>query len=108
MEMRHSSNFNPPGELPDIALELIGSRRDGLLQSELRKLLGIESSKCSKIVSKLVQSGLIRRKSISARGYRTYLLRLKAARPKNEPLSLHIDAYLTEIYLLYLMRGSMN
>ncbi len=106
--MRHSSNFNPPGELPDIALELIRSRRDGLLQSELRKLLGIESSKCSKIVSRLMQSGLIKRESISTRGYRTYLLRLAAVRPRNGSLSYHIDAYLIEFYILYLMRGSMN
>jgi uncharacterized membrane protein len=49
--------------MPDKALELIGSRADGLLQSELRKLLGIESSKCSRIASKLMQSGLIEEKA---------------------------------------------
>ena len=51
--MADSSVLKP--QLPDRALELIGSKREGLLQSELRKLLGIESSKCSKIVSKLMQ-----------------------------------------------------
>src|SRR5512136_1545867 len=106
--MGRSSNLTAPAQMPDKALELIGSRAEGLLQSELRKLLGIESSKCSRIVSKLMQSGLIKRESTSAEGYRTYLLKLAAARPKNEPISQHIDAYLTEIYLLYLMRGSMN
>ena len=45
--MADSSVLKP--HLPDRALELIGSKREGLLQSELRKLLGIESSKCSKI-----------------------------------------------------------
>jgi len=102
--MGRSSNLTAPAQMPDKALELIGSRADGLLQSELRKLLGIESSKCSRIVYKLMQSGLVRRESIIAGGYRTFLLRLTAA----QPTSHHIDAYLTEIYLLYLMRGSMN
>ena len=106
--MGRSSNLTAPAQMPDKALELIGSRADGLLQSELRKLLGIESSKCSRIVSKLMQSGLVRRESIIAGGYRTFLLRLTAAQPRNDPSSHHIDAYLTEIYLLYLMRGSMN
>lgn len=95
-------------QLPDRALELIGSKREGLLQSELRKLLGIESSKCSKIVSKLMSSGLIKRNSVSTRGYRTYLLRLTAPRPSDSPVLNNIDTYLTEIYLLYLMRGNMN
>ena len=94
--------------LPDRALELIGSKREGLLQSELRKLLGIESSRCSKIVSKLMLSGLIKRRSVSAAGYRTYLLRLTAPRPRDYSVLNHIDTYLTEIYLLYLIRGNIN
>jgi predicted transcriptional regulator len=106
--MGNSSNLSAQAQLPQKALELIGSNAQGLLQSELKKLLGIESSKCSRIVFKLVSSGLIRRESISTRGYRTYLLRLTAARPRNDPLLHHIDTYLTEIYLLYLMRDSMN
>jgi len=61
--MGRSSNLTAPAQMPDKALELIGSRADGLLQSELRKLLGIESSKCSRIVSKLMQSGLIEEKA---------------------------------------------
>jgi DNA-binding IclR family transcriptional regulator len=106
--MGQSSTLNPQNSLPDRALELIGSREDGLLQSDLRKILGIESSKCSKIVSKLMRSGLIKRDSVSARGSRTYLLRLKAPVPRDTPLLHHIDTYLTEIYLLYLMRDNLN
>lgn len=94
--------------LPDRALELIGAKKEGLLQSDLWKLLGIESSRCSRIVSKLERSGLIRRDSISARGYRTFLLRVTVPRRKDGNIFCHIDTYLTEIYLLYLMRGSMN
>lgn len=104
--MANSSILKP--QLPDRALELIGSKREGLLQSELRKLLGIESSKCSKIVSKLMRSGLIKRHSVSAGGYRTYLLRLTAPWARDSHAVNHIDTYLTEFYLLYLMRGSMN
>ena len=95
-------------QLPDRALELIGSRREGVLQSELRKLLGIESSKCSKIVSKLMRSGLIKRHSVSSGGYQTYLLKLTAPRSRDSAVLNHIDTYLTEIYLLYLMRGNIN
>jgi predicted transcriptional regulator len=104
--MADSSVLKP--RLPDRALEFIGSKKEGLLQSELRKLLGIESSKCSKIVSKLMSSGLIKRHSVSIGGYRTYLLRLTAPRPRDSHVLSHIDTYLTEIYLLYLMRGSTN
>ena len=104
--MAGSSVLKP--QLPDRALEFIGSKKDGLLQSELRKLLGIESSKCSKIVSKLMRSGLIKRHSVSTGGSRTYLLSLTTPRPREFHVLNHIDTYLTEIYLLYLMRGNMN
>ena len=106
--MGNSTILNAKATLPDRALELIGAKEEGLLQSELKKLLGIESSRCSRIVSKLERSGLIRRNSISARGYRTFLLRVTACRPGDAPILCHIDTYLTEIYLLYLMRGSIN
>jgi hypothetical protein len=72
--------------LQERALDLIGSRSDGLHQSELRRLLGIDSSKCSKVVASS-----------------TYLIRL--ARPSGRSSCRHIDSYLTEIYLLYLTRG---
>lgn len=112
--MGDSSILNAQAQLPDRALEFIGSKEEGLLQSELRKLLGIESSKCSKIVSKLMRSGLIKRKGVSKKGYRTYLLRLTTPRARHAstihkaPVIHHIDTYLTEIYLLYLMRDGMN
>ncbi len=105
---RMASSSIPKPQLPDRALELIGSKEEGLLQSDLRKLLGIESSKCSRIVSKLMHSGLIKRNSVSAGGYRTYLLRLTVPRPRDSPALDYIDTYLTEFYLLYLTRGSMN
>ncbi len=87
--------------LQERAIELIGSRTNGLHQSELRRLLDIDSSKCSKVVSRMETSGLIRREKVVASS--TYLIRL--ARPSGRSSCSHIDSYLTEIYLLYLTRG---
>jgi DNA-binding Lrp family transcriptional regulator len=98
--------------LQDKALELIGSKSDGIYQSELRKQLGIESTKCSRIVFRLERSGTIKREPAEFRRRRTYLIRLTSA-PSQEPLPKaspftyrNIDTYLTEFYLLYLIRGS--
>ena len=87
--------------LQERAIDLIGSRSEGLHQSELRRLLGIDSSKCSKVVSRMETAGLIRREKVVASS--TYLIRL--ARPSGRSSCRHIDSYLTEIYLLYLTRG---
>jgi DNA-binding MarR family transcriptional regulator len=87
--------------LQERALDLIDSRSDGLRQSELRRLLRIDSSKCSKVVSRMETAGLIRRERVPASS--TYLIRL--ARPSGGNSCRHIDSYLTEIYLLYLTRG---
>jgi DNA-binding MarR family transcriptional regulator len=106
--MQNSSTIKTRSPLPDKALQLIGSKEEGLLQSDLKKLLGVESSKCSKIVLKLMRSGLIKRDSVSTGGYRTYLLKLTNYQPKKTQNIYHIDTYLTEFYLLYLMRGSMD
>ena len=43
----------------DEALKLIQSKPEGILQSELWKELGVDSRKCSRIVKKLEDSGLI-------------------------------------------------
>lgn len=97
-----NSPANSISTLQEKALGLIGTRSDGLLQSELRCLLGINSSKCSKVVSRMQASGLIFREKIPAS--RTFLIRL--AQPYRKAASFsHIDSYLTEIYLLYMIRG---
>lgn len=87
--------------LQERALDLIGSRSDGLLQSELSRLLCIDSARCSKVVSKMEGCGLIRRER--APGRRSYLLRLAGSR--GSASLRQIDRYLTEFYLLYLIRG---
>jgi Lrp/AsnC family leucine-responsive transcriptional regulator len=61
----------------DEGLKLIQSRPEGILQSELWKELGVDSRKCSRIVKKLEESGLINREDFKKDGIKTYLLRAK-------------------------------
>ena len=58
-------------------LILIQSKPEGILQSELWKELGVDSRKCSRIVKKLEESGLIERVEFKKEGIKTYLLRAK-------------------------------
>ncbi len=92
--------------LQERALDLIGSRANGLFQSELRRLMSIDRSKCSKIVCKMQSTGLIYREKVPASS--TYLLKLTRPVQKisfDKPARRNIDSYLTEFYLLYLLRG---
>lgn len=59
------------------ALKVIESHRQGILQSELWKLLDIDSRKCSRIVKRLLDAGLIERAEFRSDGIKTYLLRAK-------------------------------
>ena len=59
------------------ALNLIRSRPDGILQSELWKELGVDSRKCSRIVKKLEDSGVIERIEYRKDSVKTFLLRAK-------------------------------
>ena len=61
----------------DEGLKLIQSKPEGVLQSELWKELGVDSRKCSRIVKKLEESGLIERVEFKKEGIKTYLLRAK-------------------------------
>lgn len=56
------------------ALEYIKSNPDGALQSDLWKILKIDSRKCSRIVAKLLKDNLITREVESVGGIRTYRL----------------------------------
>jgi DNA-binding Lrp family transcriptional regulator len=62
-------------DLAEQALKIIQSSRDGVLQSELWKDLGVDSRKCSRIVKKLLDSGLIERIEYKGEGIKTYTLR---------------------------------
>jgi DNA-binding Lrp family transcriptional regulator len=59
------------------ALKIIQSHRQGVLQSELWKLLDIDSRKCSRIVKRLLDAGLIERIEFRSDGIKTYVLRAK-------------------------------
>jgi Lrp/AsnC family transcriptional regulator, leucine-responsive regulatory protein len=61
----------------DEGLRLIQSKPEGILQSELWKELGVDSRKCSRIVKKLEENGLIDRVDFKKDGIKTYLLRAK-------------------------------
>jgi DNA-binding MarR family transcriptional regulator len=106
MHNKYETSANSISTLQEKALQLIGREGSGLLQSELRRLLEIDSSKCSKVVSKLESAGLVWRERVSTN--RTYLIRLNQSVDKvGIAPKLHIDRYLTEIYLLYLIRVSI-
>jgi DNA-binding Lrp family transcriptional regulator len=57
------------------ALRIIQSSHDGVLQSELWKLLRVDSRKCSRIVKKLLVSCEIERIEFKGDGIKTYTLR---------------------------------
>ena len=106
MHKKYETSANSISTIQDKALQLIGRQGSGMLQSELRRLLGIDSSKCSKVVSKLESAGLVWRERVSTN--HTYLIRLnQSVDGVGSAPRLHIDRYLTEIYLLYLIRVSI-
>ncbi|VVB69070.1 Uncharacterised protein [uncultured archaeon] len=58
----------------EAALDYIKSHPEGALQSNLWKILEIDSRKCSRIVAKLLKENLITREGESVNGVRTYRL----------------------------------
>ena len=66
-------------EVEDDAFVLIQSHPEGMLQSELWKELGVDSRKCSRIVKKLEESGLIDRVEFKKRGNQNLSLKGKDA-----------------------------
>ncbi len=57
------------------ALKVIQSHPEGVLQSELWKILEVDSRKCSRLVKKLLDDGLVERVEFRKEGIKTYLLR---------------------------------
>lgn len=90
--MRHRS------QLEEGVLALIGS--EGVMQSELARLLGISSSTCSRIVCGLERKGLVKRSRTTFRGRRTYLIKKKPSWGRS------IDSYLAELYVFFLVNSS--
>lgn len=56
------------------AFRLIASMPDGVLQSELWKMLGVDSRKCSRIVKKLLDSSRVERIEYRQEGIKTFRL----------------------------------
>ena len=59
------------------ALKLIQLKAEGVLQSDLWKLLDVDSRKCSRIVKKLLDADLIERIEFRKNGIKTFILRAK-------------------------------
>ena len=73
-------------ELLDEALRLIQSKSEGVLQSELWKLLEVDSRKCSRIVKRLIDSGEVERHDFRKNGIKTFLLKSTKKRVINPSL----------------------
>jgi len=59
-------------EIEEKALNLIRRNMDGVFQSQIWKELGINSRQCSRTIRKLLDEGLVGRKSMVTGGVRTY------------------------------------
>jgi hypothetical protein len=59
----------------DEALKIIQSKPEGVLQSELWKILDVDSRKCSRIVKKLIDTGMVERTEFKKDGIKTYILK---------------------------------
>ncbi len=70
----------------DDALKVIQSKAEGVLQSDLWKVLDVDSRKCSRIVKKLLDSGMIERIEFRKDGIKTFVL--KAMRRPVDPNQL--------------------
>jgi DNA-binding MarR family transcriptional regulator len=83
-------------DIEEKILKLIKSKPNGILQNELWKTAKIDSSKCSRIVSKLEKEGLISREQDSSKGSKTYLIKSiekKQEKVKNYKLLLIEDIF---------------
>ncbi len=75
-------------ELETRALELI-KKSEGILQSDLWKMLGLDSREGSRLVLRLVKKGLVRREQVTVKGRRTY--KLYAIEARQRKVSLVVD-----------------
>lgn len=60
---------------PEDALRVIQSHPEGVLQSDLWKILDVDSRKCSRLVKKLLDEGLVERVEFRKEGIKTFVLR---------------------------------
>ena len=62
--------------IEETALNVIRAQPEGVFQNQLWKMLNIDSRKCSRVISKLLEDDLIIREQAVSNGARTYLLKL--------------------------------
>ncbi|WP_292469531.1 Lrp/AsnC family transcriptional regulator [Methanolobus sp.] len=63
--------------IEETALNIIRDSKEGVFQNELWKILEIDSRKCSRVISKLLDDDLVTREQAVSNGARTYLLKVK-------------------------------
>lgn len=64
-------------DLEEEAFKIISKHKEGIFQNTIWKELDIDSRKCSRLIKKLQDKGLIIREVAVSNGARTYLLRAK-------------------------------
>ncbi len=74
-------------------LKVIRERKDGVYQNELWKLMGIDSRKCSRIITKLLSNELIEREKSVNNGARTYLITVATSKEASFDLLLAGDMF---------------
>ena len=82
--------------IEDKALEQIKSHPNGVLQSDLWKELGIDSRKCSRIISKLEADNKIKRTWETVKGTRTYRISYLAQKKEAPKKAYSFDMILAE------------
>lgn len=75
------------------ALNLIRKNKEGVYQNALWKELGIDSRKCSRIVTKLEKEGKITREPATSNGSKTYLIKITAPVKQSYDLLLAGDMF---------------
>ncbi len=82
--------------IEDKALEQIKSHANGVLQSDLWKELGIDSRKCSRIISKLEADNKIKRTWETVKGTRTYRISYLAQKKEAPKKAYSFDMIIAE------------
>lgn len=82
--------------IEDKALEQIKSHANGVLQSDLWKELGIDSRKCSRIISKLEADNKIKRTWETVKGTRTYRISYLAQKKEAPKKAYSFDMIMAE------------
>jgi len=87
--LREHGEMNP---LDRKAFEIISSysQKGGIVQSELWKILGVDSKEGSKIVLRLLRRGLISRREVNHNGRKTYIL-VVAHQSEGAEIDISID-----------------